>query len=368
MAEKTIGIKIADGSYYPVLKENDTHQKRLVLTTVNDQQENVQIDLYKGDGDTVQEAAYIGSLMIEEITPGAKGEAEIELRIGLDAEGNLNATAGDLATGDRQSLSLSMASIQGGGYDVPDFELDDELAQDIDTGLEESFLPEETEEDLGDELFPDKEFGDDSEPSMDDFGDETEDSDGEPDDGWGEEPDVNPYLAGAGEPEKRRNPLLVGGVIVLGLLLIGLVILLLARPWDSEPLPPLEAQETSEADEGLAMSEQDEGQPETSSEAASSAASEDAAAEEAASLGEEPEPASEPAVTEPERSATDSGGVPAAGRGGGVWYRIKWGDTLWDLSYSFYRTPWLYGFIADANEIGDPDKIYAGTDIFIPEK
>jgi nucleoid-associated protein YgaU len=61
------------------------------------------------------------------------------------------------------------------------------------------------------------------------------------------------------------------------------------------------------------------------------------------------------------------GGVPPEGRGGGVWYRLKWGDTLWNLSVSFYRTPWLYGLIAVENDIKNPDVIYAGTDIFIPE-
>ena len=52
---------------------------------------------------------------------------------------------------------------------------------------------------------------------------------------------------------------------------------------------------------------------------------------------------------------------------GGGWYRIRWGDTLWELSYSFYDTPWLYGEIADKNRISDPDRIFAEDKIFIPE-
>ena len=53
---------------------------------------------------------------------------------------------------------------------------------------------------------------------------------------------------------------------------------------------------------------------------------------------------------------------------GGVWYWIRWGDTLWDLSNSFYRNPFLYGKIAQANNIADPDKILAQSKIYIPRK
>ena len=33
----------------------------------------------------------------------------------------------------------------------------------------------------------------------------------------------------------------------------------------------------------------------------------------------------------------------------GVNYTIRWGDTLWDLAYAYYRNPWLYPRIAKAN-------------------
>ncbi|MBR4011328.1 MAG: LysM peptidoglycan-binding domain-containing protein [Spirochaetaceae bacterium] len=49
-----------------------------------------------------------------------------------------------------------------------------------------------------------------------------------------------------------------------------------------------------------------------------------------------------------------------------VIYRIKWGDTLWDLAESYYQNPWLYPKIAKANNIKNPDIIISGTDIEIP--
>jgi nucleoid-associated protein YgaU len=51
---------------------------------------------------------------------------------------------------------------------------------------------------------------------------------------------------------------------------------------------------------------------------------------------------------------------------GSVTYRIKKGDTLWDISATYYRNPWLYPRLAKANSIPNPDLIFAGTRITIP--
>lgn len=47
-------------------------------------------------------------------------------------------------------------------------------------------------------------------------------------------------------------------------------------------------------------------------------------------------------------------------------YKIKWGDTLWDLSESYYRNPWMYKKISTYNKIKNPNLIIAGTYIDIP--
>ena len=47
-------------------------------------------------------------------------------------------------------------------------------------------------------------------------------------------------------------------------------------------------------------------------------------------------------------------------------YRIRWGDTLWDISDAYYKNPWRYKKIARYNKIKNPDLIISGTDIFIP--
>ena len=47
-------------------------------------------------------------------------------------------------------------------------------------------------------------------------------------------------------------------------------------------------------------------------------------------------------------------------------YKIKWGDTLWDISDTYYKNPWRYKYIARWNGIKDPDVIISGTYITIP--
>jgi nucleoid-associated protein YgaU len=49
-------------------------------------------------------------------------------------------------------------------------------------------------------------------------------------------------------------------------------------------------------------------------------------------------------------------------------YKIKWGDTLWDISNAYYRNPWLYPTIARFNKIRNPNLIISGTYIDIPPK
>ena len=49
-------------------------------------------------------------------------------------------------------------------------------------------------------------------------------------------------------------------------------------------------------------------------------------------------------------------------------YKIKWGDTLWDISKTYYKTPWQYQFLADYNNIQNPDLIIAGKNLDIPPK
>nr|MQY76615.1 Hsp70 family protein [Spirochaeta sp.] len=130
MKTENIGIKVADGTIFPVIEEGFSGQKKLILTTVRDNQTAVQIDLYKGGGEKAEQGNYVATLVIENIPASPKGNPEVEVVLGVDDSGNLNARASDIITGEQQSLSVSLESLSSqGSYDSPEFALDEELPE-----------------------------------------------------------------------------------------------------------------------------------------------------------------------------------------------------------------------------------------------
>ncbi|MCL2270826.1 MAG: Hsp70 family protein, partial [Treponema sp.] len=97
----TIGIKIANGDFYPILTGNAAIKKRLVLTTVHDGQESVQIDLYKSNSNSMRDAQCIGSILVENIESRPKGEPSIEMVISRSDD--------DVITADACVLDASLA-------------------------------------------------------------------------------------------------------------------------------------------------------------------------------------------------------------------------------------------------------------------
>ena len=306
MNGQQIGIKLADGSFYPVLQEGRRSKKKLVLTTVRDNQETVQIDLYRGEGEIAEDSQYVGSLMIENIQPAPMKEPEVEVILGVDEQGNLEAIASDVLTGESQSLSVSLQSLSEGPTAAPEFELEREGVASRGEGESEDF----EESLLTGETYP------------------LSDTDRR-----------REHLQ-----KKRKNPFLLAGFVLLSLILIAAIAFVVFRALDGQPIPPLfggkgEAAVAPVAEEGT---EREEAEPQDT---------EVAAAEQQIVQA----PAAGGTESEVERTA------------GGLWYDIKWGDTLWDISATFYRNPWLYPKIAKANGITNPDLIFAGTKLFIPE-
>ena len=130
MASK-IGIKLADGTFFPILDEDALSEQSLELTTVRENQESVQINLFKQVDGT--EPEYIGSLIVEDVSTGAAGDPTINLKIKLDEEKNLSAEAIDEGSGSHQSLKVSLknldeASLEGLDFDFASF--DDSLTSD----------------------------------------------------------------------------------------------------------------------------------------------------------------------------------------------------------------------------------------------
>ncbi len=131
MAE--IGIKLADGSFFPILDDSAPARKRVVLTTAREQQDNVQIDLIRQENDVIE---HVGFLLLEDLGESDEGARELSLTIGIDASGNLDAQIATTDDSQYQSFAVNVHELEGSGsFDMPDVAStigDVEVAEDLD--------------------------------------------------------------------------------------------------------------------------------------------------------------------------------------------------------------------------------------------
>lgn len=107
---KQIGIKLADGSFYPIMEEGQPVKKTLGLTTVNDNQTRVLVDVYRSKTGTMEDAEYIDTLQIDNLVEHPNGQNEINLDIGLDENNKLIAEMKDPETGATSSANVTLVS------------------------------------------------------------------------------------------------------------------------------------------------------------------------------------------------------------------------------------------------------------------
>ncbi|HPO50175.1 MAG TPA: Hsp70 family protein [Spirochaetota bacterium] len=92
---KSIGIKLYDDTFVPVLSEQEIKNKRLVLTTVKDNQKKAIIELYEGTSDKCINNEYLGKLVVSIDRETIKGGPGIEVNLRLSEDGMLYAKAWD---------------------------------------------------------------------------------------------------------------------------------------------------------------------------------------------------------------------------------------------------------------------------------
>jgi hypothetical protein len=326
----SIGIKIANGEFYSIIEENSSVKKRLILTTVHNNQQSVQIDLYRSITRTMADAQYIGSLVVENIKHRPKGDPSIEMVISSNKNGDIIADAIDLDTGpggEHQVLNVSLTSLDDMAREeeIPDFEL-------------------ETSEDPPSSLYT-----------------------------HAEQEKKFPWLI----------VILIGMMIILGLLAVWFFLFggrdsfvaIAGKPrteQSAQPEPP--AQPAQPAPEPAAQT-QSAPPPEAPAQPAAPAQTQPAQAAQPPAqppvieAPKSPPPArTQPAARTRPPAPVLSYKVPAVIPKEGVPYRIRWGDTLWDISAAFYRNPWLYPRIARFNNIRNPNLIISGSTIRIPPK
>lgn len=342
-----IGIKIASGEFYPIMAEGGRSAKRLVLTTIKDNQDTVHIDLYRCADGTLEEEGFIGRLIIDGITPKPKRGPEIELALSLDESLTLTARAVDLETNKRKSVHVSLGEprVEAEEFSVPDFELSEP----------ESFTPP----DLGESPLEMPSFETEGEKEKTEEPIEAENTD------YAayvppltEKPEIKISQETTYKEMAEKKPFPLWIIIIVlaaiaALLLLFLFVYKLGENQGSKrvaqaPSPIPVATSTFEATLPPTASPTEEPTLEPTLEAIAT-----------------PEITQEPTLT-PSPTPLKK----ALGKNGskGVTHRIRWGDTLWDISIRYYGTPWMYKKIARANKIKNPDLIISGHKLWIPPR
>jgi len=103
---KSIGIKLFDDSFVPVLSEGEIKNKKVILTTVKDNQKKAIIELYEGNSDRCVNNEYLGKLVISIDRQTNKGEPGIEVHLRLDENGMLYAKAWDVESGQETAIKI----------------------------------------------------------------------------------------------------------------------------------------------------------------------------------------------------------------------------------------------------------------------
>lgn len=161
---KMIGIKLADGSFYPIMEEGKPCRKNLGLTTVKDNQTRVLVDLYRSKTGTMEDAEYVDSLQIDNLVEHPNGEANISLNIALDENNKLSADMNDPETGGTSNANITLVSrtleerLEPTNYELVMDNVDDSISENAEetediSELDDSFdIPvEENIDDMSDE-------------------------------------------------------------------------------------------------------------------------------------------------------------------------------------------------------------------------
>lgn len=105
---KMIGIKLADGSFYPLLEEGVPAKKTLDLTTVRDNQTAITVDLYRSETNSMENAEYAATLKIDNLLAHPNGEPDISFTVALDEQNKLFAEIDDGESGGHNAVTVSL--------------------------------------------------------------------------------------------------------------------------------------------------------------------------------------------------------------------------------------------------------------------
>lgn len=351
MNKDIIGIKLSDGSLYPVLTMGETAGKQLKLTTARDGQTSIRLHLYRSASGTMEDAEYIDSLRLDDLNFHAMNEPTVALSVTADENGNVSAELTDSETGRSTSKTVSVPftakpvadeslSDISNMPDIPDFNVDIDIPEPKD--ISEFDVPPLTEEDLDFDIdfdsvtekgniIPDISNVPKAQNTSEDFS-----MQGSP------FTDSSLYDGLSPEGKKKKGGLSIPLAIcvicaVICICVLGIMFFFAPPKWMTKivavPAYDFNAQLIPEEQENQASPNED-----------------------IIIVSDEPIIPEQPVLVEPDEEEDSTQ----------IRHLVKWGDTLWDLAGCYYKNPWAYHRIVKANNIKNPDFIVSGTIIIIP--
>jgi molecular chaperone DnaK len=108
----TLSIETKGGVATPLIERNTTipTRKSKVFTTAADGQTAVDIHVVQGERKFVADNMTLGTFQLVGIPPAPMGVPQIEVTFDIDANGIVNVTAKDLATGNAQSMTITAST------------------------------------------------------------------------------------------------------------------------------------------------------------------------------------------------------------------------------------------------------------------
>ena len=108
----TLGIETMGGVSTPLIERNTTvpTSKTQTFSTAADSQPGVEIHVLQGERELASGNKTLGKFLLDGIPPAPRGVPQIEVEFDIDANGILNVTAKDKATGKSQSIKIEASS------------------------------------------------------------------------------------------------------------------------------------------------------------------------------------------------------------------------------------------------------------------
>jgi molecular chaperone DnaK len=107
----TLGVETKGGIFTKLIERNTTipTRKSEVFTTADDNQTQVEIHVLQGEAETVYSPGVrsLGKFSLVGIPPAPRGMPQIEVAFDIDANGIVNVSAKDLATGKEQQMTIT---------------------------------------------------------------------------------------------------------------------------------------------------------------------------------------------------------------------------------------------------------------------